>query len=237
MSVGDLVGIHRRLARDVEDRPDGELRVATEVLADPGFGERPDALDPRDPGALGTAVEVEDVDRDRRKELGPVDVLGAVQELHRRGRVGQDQDRLHAAYVLRVGVAQPAQQIGEEGHRGVEPGDGGEGSADVEAAHPVLVGPGRVGELPTLRGLLRLGRRDRVGGLDGCFHQGLEPCPGDPAVGHLDHSLVDVVGLLPGQVAGLARTPRPAACPHRPGASHARLPGCVPATGRSSGRR
>ncbi len=118
--------------------------------------------------------------------------------------VGQDQDRLDPAFVLAARVAQVGQGGGEERHHRIEPGDGRERAADVEAAHPVLGGGGRVGELATPFGLLPLRGRLGVGGLDRRLDQQLEPGPGDPAVGGLHHPLVDVAGLHRGEVAGLA---------------------------------
>ncbi len=119
-------------------------------------------------------------------------------------RVGQDQDRLDPAFVLAALVAQVGQDLGEERHHRIEPGDGRERAADVEPAHPVLGRRGGVGELATPLGLLTLRGRGRVGGLDRGLDQQLEPGPRDPPVGGLGDPLIDVVGLLPGQVAGLA---------------------------------
>ena len=77
--------------------------------------------------------------------------------------------------------------------------------ADVEPAHPVLVGPGgrwRTGVAGLA--LLACGGGHGVGGLDRGLDQHLEPGPGDTAVGGLRDPGVDVRGLLGGEVAGLA---------------------------------
>jgi hypothetical protein len=69
MSVGDLVAVDRRLAFDVEDLLDLEPGMGPEELADPGLGDRADALDPDDSGGgIGAAVGV-DVEHDLRKQL------------------------------------------------------------------------------------------------------------------------------------------------------------------------
>jgi hypothetical protein len=118
------------------------------------------------------------------------------------GRIGQEQDRLDPSVGVVVGVAQGRQGVGDELNRGVEPGDDREGRADVEAAHAVLVGAGRAGELAECRGRLPLGGGDRIGGGDRAVHELLEPAPRDPPVGGFGDAGVDVGRLLDGQVAG-----------------------------------
>ncbi len=197
MAIGDLVAVDRRLALDVEHRDHGDARGSAEVTAEVGIGDRTDALDPGDPlrrGVSGPAVHVHQ-DRDGRQQLRPVHVGGVAlgwltvgsrrlgEQLHGGSGVGQDQDRLDPASVVVVGVSSCCEHVGDVLHGGVEPGDHCERGADEEAAHPVLGGPGRVGELPLGRFVLATHRRPPVGGHNRRGDQLLEPRPRDPAVG------------------------------------------------------
>jgi hypothetical protein len=48
MSLGDLVGVDRSLAGEVEDRLDGEPGLRPEVVAEPGLDDRATAFDSGD---------------------------------------------------------------------------------------------------------------------------------------------------------------------------------------------
>ena len=104
--------------------------------------------------------------------------------------------------VLGVGVAEVGQDAREVRHDRVEAGDDVEGRADVEAAHAVLGGPGRVGELSAGLLLLAGGRSLRVAGGDRAGDELLEAGPRDAAVGGLGDPRVDVRRLLEREVPG-----------------------------------
>ena len=117
--------------------------------------------------------------------------------------VGQDQPSGHSTLVEGPGVPELGQCLREVRHSGVEPRDGREVGADVEATQPMLNGGGRLGELSFGGPLFNLGRGDRVGGDDRGFNELGEARPWQPAIGGLRHSLIDVRCAVRGELAGL----------------------------------
>ena len=91
--------------------------------------------------------------------------------------VGQHRDRLHPPQLLRLGVAERPQRVGQERDRGVQPGDHPDRGPHVEPRRPRLGRPGPLRELLRHPLSLPLRRQRRVRSHHLPVQPSLEPTP------------------------------------------------------------